>query len=196
MPPDPRERDASRPRSARVVLLGAPGAGKGTQAAVLSERLDVSHVATGAVLRQRAQTDPTLAARLDKGDLVPDDVVLDVVRDALGPPSERRGYVLDGFPRTLTQAQALDEIAPPDLVVYLEIPDEVARRRLARRADGRGDDREDRSIQRRLELFHTQTEPVRDYYSRNGVMTTVDAAQSPDAVTADIARSLDALPPR
>jgi adenylate kinase len=181
--------------SMRIVLLGAPGSGKGTQGRVLAERLGVPYIGSGDLLRARAaaaEPGSELAAVLDRGDLVGDDDALAAVRDALAAAEAAGGYVLDGFPRTAGQARDLEAVASPDAVVYLALPDAVARRRLAgRAAAGRSDDVA-ATVERRLDQFHRQIEPLLDFYGRRGVLITVDADQAPDAVTAAIVEALDA----
>jgi adenylate kinase len=172
----------------RVALLGKPGSGKGTQGVALARHLGVALISMGDLLRRRAADNTgrqdDLGAMLDRGELVPDDLVLSVVRDAIASTAEE-GYVLDGFPRTLAQAQA--NVAPVDAVVNLELPDEVARERLMRRASvGRTDDATLDAIDRRLRRFHSDAEPLVDLYRKRGILETVDATASPDAVTATI----------
>ena len=174
----------------RLVLLGAPGSGKGTQGAALARRLGVPYVSSGELLRAHVAAGTELGRRiapyLDRGDLVPDELVLAAVSDALAAADRAGGYVLEGFPRTLTQARSAG-VASPDAVVYLALPDDVARRRLARRAEaGRRDDADPEAIERRFRLFHAETEPLVDFYRERGLLTTVDAAQPIDAVTAAI----------
>jgi adenylate kinase len=179
----------------RIVLLGAPGSGKGTQGRALAERLSVPYIGSGDLLRARAagggEPGSRLAAVLDRGDLVTDDAALDAVRDALAHAEAAGGYVLDGFPRTVGQARDLDAVAPPDAVVYLAVPDAVVRRRLAGRAPGGRRDDVAATIERRLDEFHRQIEPLLDFYRRRGILITVDADQAPDAVTAAIVEALD-----
>jgi adenylate kinase len=183
----------------RLVLIGAPGSGKGTQAARLADHFGVPHISSGERLRAEVAAGSALgrqvAGHLDRGELVPDDVVTAVVAEAL--TAESPGYVLEGFPRTVAQAPRVDTLnrsGGPDAVVFLELPDDVARRRLIERAPaGRSDDRDPAVIDRRLAKFHAETEPVVDYYRDRGILTTVDAAQAPDAVLAAV---LDALEDR
>jgi adenylate kinase len=177
----------------RIVLLGAPGSGKGTQGRVLAERLGVPYIGSGDLLRARAAAEPggQLTAVLDRGDLVGDDAALAAVSDALAAAEAAGGYVLDGFPRTAGQARDLDAVTAPEAVVYLALPDAVARRRLAgRAAAGRSDDVA-ATVERRLDQFHGQIEPLLDFYRRRGVLITVDADEAPDAVTAAVVESLD-----
>jgi adenylate kinase len=184
----------------RLVLLGAPGSGKGTQGARLAERLGARHVASGELLRAHVDAESDLgvevAACLARGDLVPDDVVLAVVCQAVTAACESGGYILDGFPRTRAQAERAYELARPkhieaEAAVYLALADDVARRRLAGRARaGRVDDADAGVIERRLQLFHANTRPILDFYEERGILVTVDAVEPVDAVTAAILDSL------
>jgi adenylate kinase len=179
----------------RVVLLGAPGAGKGTQGAVVAERLGVPYVSTGERLRAEVARATDLGRKvaplLDQGELVPDDLVLTALDDWLGSDRGVDGWVLDGFPRTVGQAERARGLVEPDVVVYLDIPDDEARRRLAERAPGgRRDDADPEVIDRRLRVFHRETEPLLDYYRGRGLLRLIDATAPPDEVTAAV---LDAL---
>ncbi len=184
----------------RLVLLGAPGSGKGTQGARLAERLGARHVASGELLRAHVAAESDLgvevAACLARGDLVPDDVVLAVVCEAVTAACESGGYILDGFPRTRAQAERAYELARPknieaEAAVYLALADDVARRRLAGRARaGRVDDADAGVIERRLQLFHANTRPILDFYEQRGILVTVDAVEPVDAVTEAILDSL------
>ena len=184
----------------RLVLLGAPGSGKGTQGAVLAHHFDIPHVSSGDLLRGHVAAGTDLGrqvrAFLARGDLVPDDLVVDVVRDALASAGNTRGYLLDGFPRTLAQAERAFALALPtgetaDAVIYLEISDNVARKRLSGRAQtDRADDADPLAIEQRLKVFHAETGPLLDFYEQRGILVTVDAEASSNVVTAWI---LDAL---
>lgn len=179
----------------RLVLLGAPGSGKGTQGTLLAQRLGVPLVSTGELLRAHAAGGTDLGhkvrAYLDRGDLVPDDLLLAALDEALRATMTAGGYVLDGFPRTLAQARHAEEVAAPDAVIHLAVPDAVARQRLAGRAGtDRTDDTEPEVIERRLRRYHSETEPLLDFYGQRGILDTVDAAQPPDAVSAAIMEAL------
>ena len=182
----------------RLVLLGAPGSGKGTQGALLAQRLGVPLVSTGELLRAQAAAGTDIGQKvrtyLDRGDLVPDDVLLAALDAALRSTMTAGGYVLDGFPRTLAQARHAEEVAAPDAVIHLAVPDDVARRRLAGRAGtNRTDDTDPEVIERRLRRYHSQTVPLLDFYRERGILHTIDAAQPPEAVSAaimDVTRSL------
>lgn len=179
----------------RLVLLGAPRSGKGTQGALLAQRLGVPLVSTGGLLRAQAGAGTDLglkiSAYLDRG-LVPDDLLLAALDDALRATMTAGGYTLDGFPRTLAQARHAEEVAAPDAVIHLALPDEVARQRLAGRAGvmGRTDDTEPEVVERRLRRYHSQTEPLLDFYRQRGILHTVDAAQPPEAVHEAIMETL------
>lgn len=180
----------------RLILIGAPGAGKGTQAAVLAERFGVPHISSGALLRRHVAAGTELgrkvATYLERGELAPDDLVIEVVDDALShAPS---GYILEGFPRTVSQArqaEARHGAGLADAVVFLELSDDMARQRIAQRmAAGRSDDRAPEVVERRLRAFHTETDPVIDYFRDRGLLVTVNAAQPPHRVTAAILAAL------
>ncbi len=179
----------------RLALLGKPGSGKGTQGVRLAGHLRVPLVSTGEILRRRAAAGgpdaAALADRLARGELVSDDFVLSVVNDALAEGSDGTGYVLDGFPRTLAQAQHAEAPAL-DAVINLDVPDDVALHRLARRAGaGRVDDARRDAAARRLQAFRSETAPVLDLYRRRGILTTVDGTQPPDRVYEAILAAVD-----
>ncbi len=187
----------------RVILLGAPGAGKGTQGVRLAEHYGVAHVSSGDILRQHVADGTELgrrvAAHVAAGELVPDDLVLAVVGRAVGEAMETGGYLLDGFPRTLDQAERAYALAARSqvtahAVLFLAVPDEVAAARLAERSvtSGRVDDASPEVIRHRLEVFHEQTVPLLDFYRDRGVLVTVDATPPPDRVAADVVAALDA----
>jgi adenylate kinase len=185
----------------RLVLLGAPGSGKGTQGDVLARHFDVPHVSSGDLLRTHVALDTELgravAGHVARGELVPDDLVLAAVGDAVAAAHGTGGYILDGFPRTLAQAERAYAIAAPagltaERVLYLAVPDDEARRRLAgRAAAGRKDDADPKAIERRLQVFHDQTEPLLEYYRGRDILTTIDASRPPDEVSAAIFAALE-----
>lgn len=178
----------------RVVLVGPPGAGKGTQAIRLAESLGVPHISTGDLFREnlKQRTELGLAAQrfMDAGELVSDEVTVGMVAQRLAEPDAESGFILDGFPRTVPQADSLAELlatddAELDAVVALEVPEEVVVARLLGR--GRGDDTED-VIRRRQEIYREETRPLlRHYQSR---LVTVDAVGEVEEITE---RVLDAL---
>lgn len=189
----------------RLVLVGPPGSGKGTQGLVIAERLGVPYVSTGDVLRAEVAAGTGLGRRvsalLDRGDLVPDDLMVSVVAAALDHhgPAARRGYVLDGFPRTLAQALMVERpgspLAPPDLAVLITLPDRVVHDRLRGRAEeGRTDDADPAVIDRRLEVYRDESEPLLDHYRARDALVTVDGDRPPPAVTEAILAALAARP--
>jgi adenylate kinase len=186
----------------RIVLVGPPAAGKGTQAGRLVDRFGGVHIATGEILRSNAdrgtELGRTASRYMDRGELVPDDVIIDMVLERLGEGDCAGGFVLDGFPRTVPQAEALgkrlDELGRPlDVVVSLEAGEDELRRRLAARAEeqDRAEDDDEGAIRRRLELFDRETEPLLDFYDGQGLLVGVDAEGDVDQVTGRIAAALD-----
>ena len=176
----------------KIILLGAPGSGKGTQGRALAEHLGVTHLSTGDVLRAHiaAGTDVghEVQGYVERGELVPDELMLQLVGGAVADAARAGGYLLDGFPRTLAQAQRAYELALPqgitaDAVVYLAVPDDVARERLRTRDEGRPDDGDPEVIDRRLRVFHELTEPLLAYYEERGILIPIDATPPPAAVT-------------
>ena len=186
----------------RIVLVGPPAAGKGTQAGRLVDRVGGVHIATGEILRSNAdrgtELGRTASRYMDRGELVPDDVIIDMVLERLGEGDCAGGFVLDGFPRTVPQAKALGkrlgELGRPlDVVVSLEVGEDELRRRLAARAEeqDRAEDEDEGAIRRRLELFDRETEPLLDFYDGQGLLVSVQAEGDVDEVTARVAAALD-----
>jgi adenylate kinase len=187
-----------------VLLIGPPGSGKGTQGERLAARLGLEHLAAGDLLRAEVNDGTPLglevAGLMQRGELVPDDVVLRLVMPRVLQAAQRNGYVLDGFPRSVEQAGearrlADDTGAGPDAVLYLDAPrDELVRRILARaEKEGRSDDNP-QTVENRLRVFDDATAPLVDYYRERGLLHVIDADQDEDAVTADILRALGVEP--
>jgi len=175
-----------------LVLLGPPGSGKGTQAAVLSEKYRIPAIATGDILRAQVEAGTPLGKRvkayLDRGELVPDSLVVDLIQHRLSDPDTQHGFILDGFPRTVPQAQALDAMLvaldrPLDAVLYLQVDPQAVRERLGQRH--RGDDRQG-IVDHRLDVFLEQTAPLISYYQDQGKLKLIDGAQPPEVVAAAI----------
>lgn len=200
----------------KLVFLGPPGAGKGTQAVSVAEALSITHVSTGDMFRQaiRNETPIGLKAKsiMDAGKLVPDELVIELVAERLALPDMKNGYLLDGFPRTVEQAKALDKLSTPDYVIDIDVPDEALMARLTgRRVCGRcngtfhiskladplvcptcgaelihRDDDKPETIAKRLTVYHEQTSPLIGYYEAVGKLRRVDGAQTPEKVLAQI----------
>ncbi|WP_093799538.1 adenylate kinase [Streptomyces sp. Wb2n-11] len=212
----------------RIVLVGPPGAGKGTQAAFLAKNLSIPHISTGDLFRANISQGTALGkqakAFMDAGNLVPDEVTIGMAKDRMDQPDAEGGFLLDGFPRNVSQAVALDETLKAegqklDAVLDLEVPEDevvkrIAGRRICRndsshvfhvtysppRQDGvcdacggelyqRGDDTEE-TVRRRLEVYHSETEPIIDHYKTQGLVVTISALGKVDEVTK---RAMEAL---
>ena len=184
----------------RLLLIGAPGAGKGTQAQRLSERFGIAHISSGDLLRQHVKDQTalgqTIKSYVDQGDLVPDAVVMDMLRKPVVAAAEAGGYVLDGFPRTVDQAKAAFQVAQAlgaevQAAVHLDVPRaELVRRLLSR---GRGSDDSEEVIEHRLQVYLDNTVPLLDYYAGREWMFAVDGSQSPDGVHEEIVGRLKRL---
>lgn len=181
-------------------MLAPPGAGKGTQGERIAKRYGVPHISSGDMFRQETERHSPLGERLrgylEKGDLVPDDLVLELLRDRIvAADRETGGYVLDGFPRTLPQARAAAEIGretgtSAQAVLYLDAPPEVLIARLAGRGENRADDPEE-VARHRLDVYAQYTEPLLGYYTGRGIVIRIDAARPIDDVSEEIFRALD-----
>jgi adenylate kinase len=184
----------------RLIFLGPPGSGKGTQAKLLAERLGVPAISTGDMLRDAVRRGTPLGRRaqaiMEAGELVPDDVVIGLVRERTAVPDARNGFLLDGFPRTIEQAKALDRIlegngASVDGVINLLVPEGSLVERLLGRAalEGRSDDRRE-TVAERLRVYRERTAPLVEYYRGLGLLYDVDGSGSVEEVASRIDRAL------
>ena len=184
----------------RLLLIGAPGAGKGTQAERLSKRFGITHISSGDLLRQHVKDQTslgqTIKSYVDNGDLVPDAVVMDMLRKPVVAAARGGGYVLDGFPRTVAQAEAAFPTAQAlGVEVQAAIHLDVAREELVHRllSRGRGSDDTEAVIEHRLQVFLDKTVPLLEYYARRESIFAVDGAKPPDAVHEEIVARLQKL---
>jgi adenylate kinase len=180
----------------RLIFLGPPGAGKGTQAQILAGIYQIPHISTGDILRAAVteQTPLGIKARgyMNRGELVPDELILGLIKERLAQPDTQSGWLLDGFPRNVSQAvfleKLLDELEEhPDKVINLEVPDEVLVERLLQR--NRKDDNED-TIRRRLEIYHQDTVPVISFYSERDALKAINGNLSLEEVTHNLQSAL------
>lgn len=167
----------------RIVLLGAPGSGKGTQAALLVEELKLPHISTGALLRSAVKAGTKLGIKakavLDRGELVSDDIMLELLEERLSQADSEAGFILDGYPRNLAQARALDELLsridqPVDEALQIDVDVEMVIARIAGRAaeEGRSDDTEE-VVRNRMKVYSDHTAPVVDYYAQQGLLSRI-----------------------
>jgi len=187
-----------------IVLFGAPGSGKGTQSERLIDRYGLLHISTGEVLRDHIARGTELGRIADsyisKGNLIPDDLMVRILADVLDSnPDAERGVIFDGFPRTIQQAEALENMLAGrgtrlHAVVGLEVPEEELTERLLRRGleSGRSDDNID-TIRKRIQVYHSQTEPIRKFYIEKGNYHSINGSGDIDAITRDIVSCLDKL---
>ena len=203
----------------KIIFLGAPGSGKGTHATRIKTELGVPHISTGDIFRENIKGGTPLGilakSYIDKGALVPDEVVIDIVADRLSREDCKKGFILDGFPRTIHQAEALKGITDIDVVINLVVDDEaivkrVAGRRMCRCGETynvaflngsntcakcggtlyqRDDDKEE-TVKSRLDVYHKETAPLIDYYAKEGLLKDIDGAQTIDKVYEDILKVL------
>ena len=206
-----------------IIFLGPPGAGKGTQAQVVCQKLGIPQISTGDMLRAAisAQTETGLKAKayMDQGQLVPDEVVIDIVRERLTKEAAQKGYNLDGFPRTVEQAKALGTFAKIDAAVNLDVADEVLVNRLSGRrvcplcgapyhVDRLGgekvckvdatpliqrDDDKAETVLNRLKVYHQKTAPLIDYYAGEGILRNITGSGTPEEISAEILTTLEAI---
>ena len=206
-----------------IIFLGPPGAGKGTQAQIVGQRLGIPQVSTGDMLRAAiaAGTEMGLKAKeyMDQGQLVPDEVVIGIVKDRLADADCQKGYILDGFPRTVEQAAALGTFAKIDVAINLDVPDDVLVKRLSGRrvcplcgapyhvdrlngetvcrADGtpliQRDDDKAETVLNRLAVYHQKTAPLIDYYREAGLLKNIGGGLSLEEISEEIFRTLEAI---
>ncbi|MBR2968647.1 MAG: adenylate kinase [Clostridia bacterium] len=207
----------------KIVLLGAPGAGKGTQAVKIAEKYNIPHISTGDIFRKniKEQTPIGVIAKsyIDKGNLVPDDVTIEIVKNRLAEDDCKKGFILDGFPRNVYQAEALLNITELNVVLDIHVPTENLMARLTGRRvcsgcgesyhvttlEGRNtcarcgenlyqrDDDNEQTVAERLAVYHKQTEPLIEFYKAKALLKTVNGDQDADAVTAEVLNVLERL---
>jgi adenylate kinase len=186
-----------------LLVLGPQGSGKGTQAKRIADDHGIPHVATGDIFRAAVEEGTELGKRVEpilaSGELVPDDLTIALIRERLSAPDAANGFVLDGFPRTLAQAEALDEMLAGierclDAILFFDLSDAIAIERILRRAveEGRADDTPE-AIARRLAIYHEQTEPIVERYRTTGKLVPLHADRSIGEVAAEISEALELL---
>lgn len=183
----------------RIILFGPPGAGKGTQAKLIQEKYEIPQLSTGDMFRSAIKNETPLGKKvkgiLDAGQLVPDSTVVELVEEALSDSKYAGGYILDGFPRTLPQARAFDELLDKagkklNAFLSLEVPDEELIERILSRAEGRSDDTPEK-VKVRLEVYNDETAPVANYYKQKGAFHGIDGTGSIEEIFERICRVLD-----
>jgi adenylate kinase len=183
-----------------VVLLGPPGAGKGTQGAIASEQHGIPRIATGDLLREAVKASSPMGMRvkryMDQGELVPDDLILGLIEEKLASPEAQSGVIMDGFPRTIAQAEAVDRLLSSrggrvDHVLAFAVPEPELVRRMIGRAgvEGRSDDTPE-AIRQRLDVYRATTEPLIAYYRKQNIVTDVEATGDIEDVAARVAEAL------
>ncbi|HIS42892.1 MAG TPA: adenylate kinase [Candidatus Limiplasma pullicola] len=206
-----------------IIFLGPPGAGKGTQAQIVCQRLGIPQVSTGDMLRAAIAAGTEMGRKakeyMDQGQLVPDEVVIGIVRDRLADADCQKGYILDGFPRTVEQAKALSTFAKIDVAINLDVPDDVLVKRLSGRrvcplcgapyhvdrlngetvcrADGtpliQRDDDKAETVLNRLAVYHQKTAPLIDHYRAEGLLKNIGGGLSLEEISEEIFRTLEAI---
>ncbi|MDR3339182.1 MAG: adenylate kinase [Candidatus Symbiothrix sp.] len=186
-----------------VVIFGAPGSGKGTQSELIISKYGLYHISTGDILRTEMKNQTELGKiaedYIKNGQLIPDDLIISMLSEVLGENSQSKGYIFDGFPRTLVQGEALDQLLREKntsvvAVFNLQVEeDELITRLLKRGNDQRRTDDTLEVIQKRLEVYHTQTEPLKEYYKKKGKLFTIKGANSIDDVFEQITDVIDHL---
>ncbi len=185
----------------RLVLLGGPGAGKGTQAVKLKEAYAIPHISTGEVLREARSAGTELGKKageyMDAGKLLPDDIILGIIAERLDSPEMSNGFLFDGFPRTIAQAEGLENMLAErgislDAVVSIEVEDEIVIDRLLKRAEieGRADDNRE-TISNRLNVYYEQTSPLKEFYEKRSLLKSVNGVGTIDEVFARVQAVLE-----
>ena len=176
-----------------IIMFGPPGAGKGTQAGLLRDRLHFAYIATGDIFRHHIKQQTELGrlaqSYIDNGDLVPDEVTIKMLKSEMDKHRDAEGIIFDGFPRTPSQAQALEDFLAErggriNAVFALEVPEEVLIKRILNRGktSGRSDDTDRATIIKRLKKYHEVTEPIKDFYREKGVLHTIDGLQDIESI--------------
>jgi adenylate kinase len=182
------------PKKTKIVLIGVQGAGKSTQGKLLSEKYDLPYLSSGHIFRQMSKRQTKLGRwlkeTLNAGALVPDEMTVDIVTEYLHKPEYQHGYILDGFPRTVPQAEAFDKLNGSQQVVFIDVSDKEALWRISGRVSQRQDETL-QAIRQRIELFHEVTEPVLEYYRQRDALITVDGEQEVEAVFKSIVKKLN-----
>jgi adenylate kinase len=212
-----------------IILLGPPGSGKGTQAKMIADKYKIKHISTGDILRENVRNGTPLGKEakkfMDAGQLVPDTVLIDIIKDRLAKPDVKDGWMLDGYPRTIPQADALEKILPSlkqkmNVVLNVDVPDsELVGRLSGRRMCKCGvsyhlqfnppkkegvcdvcggslyhrDDDKAEAITKRLDAYHTQTQPLIDYYTKKGVIANINGTGDIKAIFGEIVKVLDKI---
>jgi adenylate kinase len=190
----------------KLIFLGPPGAGKGTQAARIETAYEIPQLSTGDMLRAAVAAGTEIGKQakdiMARGDLVPDEVVVGIISERIQAPDCANGFILDGFPRNVSQARALDGVLGEkginlDAVIELAVDPEILIARILKRAqesaDGPRDDDTEEALQHRLRVYEEQTAPVADFYAEKGILRTLDGMQEIDEVTQQIRSALDAI---
>lgn len=185
----------------KVILFGPPGAGKGTQAALIRDHYAIPHISTGDIFREAIRNETELGKQvksiLDSGELVSDQIVVDLVAEELKKEEYRNGYILDGFPRTVGQAEAFDRILQSrndsiDAFMSLEVPREELTRRILSRGEGRTDDTPE-GVEKRLQVYENETRPVKEFYEKQGRVREIDGVGTIEEIFGRIRDTLDQL---
>lgn len=181
-----------------IILFGPPGAGKGTQAKLLQDEFNIPHLSTGDIFRAAIKNKTPLGVKvkstLDSGELVPDQTVVDLVADELSKEKYQDGYILDGFPRTVVQAEAFDAFLDKnddelDAFILLSVPEEELIKRILSRGEGRSDDTEEK-VKTRLQVYREETQPVMKHYEKQGKVQEIDGIGSIDEIFGRIKKAL------